>query len=211
MSDDAGFWNKIAARYAAQAVANPEAFDRKTERTRALLRPDSVVLEVGCGTGSLALRLAPSVGQYHGLDFSREMVRIANEKKAAQGVDNVSFHEGSFDASFALFGPGTLDGVCMFSVLHLLADREAALARAFELSRPGGFFVASTTCLAESKLPFGAIIAVMRWFGRAPAVVSSFSKATLREEIARAGYVDIEEPDVGAERTISFVVARKPS
>ena len=77
MSADATFWNNIATTYAAQPVENPDAFDRKIEITRDRMIPQGTYLDIGCGTGSLALRLAPSGGQVHGLDVSSEMIRFA--------------------------------------------------------------------------------------------------------------------------------------
>ena len=56
MSTDATFWNKLAEKYSRQPVANPEAFDRKIEITTSLMTQKSVVLDIGCGTGSLGAR-----------------------------------------------------------------------------------------------------------------------------------------------------------
>ncbi len=210
MTTDAAFWNGLAEKYAAQPVGNPDAFERKIAITTGLMQPDHTLMEIGCGTGSLALRLAPHAAQIHGLDISDAMVGIARGKAEAAGVDNVTFHVGPFDRSFEAVEPGSVDGFCAYSILHLLDDREAALARAFELLKPGGFFVASTVCLGESWVPFRPLLAVMRWLGKAPRVVALISRAELRAEIEAAGFVDVEEPDVGAERSISFLVARKP-
>lgn len=209
MTADAEFWNGLAERYAKQPVGNPEAFDRKIAITKSGMSPDDVVLNIGCGTGSLALRLAPDAAHVHGLDVSSEMVRIANDKARAQEVENVTFHLGAFDESFEAFGPESLDGVCAYSILHLLEDRPAALARIHDLLKPGGFFVSSTVCLGESWVPLGPVISVMRWLGKAP-MVKSFSKQTLEDELRRAGFEDIEQPEVGAEKTNGFMVARKP-
>jgi hypothetical protein len=63
---DARFWNDLAEKYAAQPVADVPAFERKKAITREHLRPDSAVLEIGCGTGSLALSMAPYAGHIHG-------------------------------------------------------------------------------------------------------------------------------------------------
>ncbi len=49
----------------------------------------------------------------------------------------------------------------------------------------------------------------MRWLGKAPHV-AVVSKQTLRDEIHAAGFVELQEPDVGAADRTSFVVARKP-
>lgn len=208
--DDAKFWNRMAERYARQPVANPDAFERKIEATRALITPQSVVLDIGCGTGSLALRLAPGACEVHGLDFSSEMVRIANDKARAQQVGNAHFHAGPFDDSFNAFADGQLDGVCAYSVLHLLTERSAALQRIRRLLKPGGFFVSSTVCLGDSRIPFRPILRVMRWLGKAPSVISLLSRRDLVEDIRQAGFIDLSQPDVGAGRTLAFVVAMKP-
>ena len=209
MQPDATFWNNLAERYAAQPVQDPDAFERKIAITQAQMRPDSVVLDIGCGTGSLALRLAESGAQVHGLDLSPEMIRIAHAKLAAQGSDNVTFHVGAFDDSFMGIAPGSLDGLCAYSLLHLVEDRAAALDRIFDLLKPGGFFISSTVCVGESWVPYRPILAFMRWIGKAP-MVKVVSKKTIRAEIEAAGFVAVEEPDVGAGSNIGFMVARKP-
>jgi arsenite methyltransferase len=207
---EAAFWNDLAERYARQPLANPGAFERKIAITQARMKPTDVVLDVGCGTGSLALRLAPCAATIHGLDISNEMIRIAKDKAQAAGAANVSFHVGPFDSSFELLEPESLDGVCAYSLLHLVEDRAAALGRIYRLLRPGGFFVSSTVCLGESWLPYRPILQVMRWLGKAPRV-SSLRKRALEDELHRAGFVGLAQPDVGAESTIAFIVAEKPS
>jgi arsenite methyltransferase len=209
LTAEAAFWNDLAERYARQPLANPGAFERKIAITQARMKPTDVVLDVGCGTGSLALRLAPCAATIHGLDISNEMIRIARGKAQAAGAANVSFHVGPFDSSFELLEPESLDGVCAYSLLHLVEDRAAALGRIYRLLRPGGFFVSSTVCLGESWLPYRPILQVMRWLGKAPRV-SSLLKRVLEDEVRRAGFVRLAQPDVGAESTIAFIVAEKP-
>lgn len=210
--DDATFWNKIAERYSARAVPDPAAFERKIAITVGMMEPAHTVLDIGCGTGSLALRLAPHGAEIHGLDISREMIRIAREKAAAAKVDNVVFHVAPFDARFDAFAPASLDGICAYSILHLmdLEQREASLARIHELLVPGGFFISSTLCLGESWVPYGALIRVMRWFGKAPRTVAEIKKEALDAEIRAAGFVELASPDVGAQASVAFRTARKP-
>jgi arsenite methyltransferase len=207
VTDDA-FWNQLADDYAKKPVDDPSAFERKIAITKERMKPGDVVLDIGCGTGSLALRLAPAARAVHGLDFSREMIRIANAKVRDQAVENVTFHVGAFDDGFTAFGDGSLDGICAYSLLHLVEDRGAALARIHRLLKPGGFFVSSTVCLGESWVPYRPFLAAMRWIGKAP-LVKVFSKQKLVEELSAAGFVDIAQPDVGAKSEIAFVVARR--
>lgn len=210
MPSEADFWNKIAESYSKKPVDLPEAFERKIEITKARMAPDHVVLDIGCGTGSLALRLAPAGAHIHGLDISEEMIRIARGKAADQGIGNVTFHVGPFDERFAVFEPASLDGICAYSILHLVPERAAALAQIFRLLKPGGFFVSSTVCLAESWVPYAPILTVMRWLGKAPPV-AIFSKKTLAADIAKAGFTNLSAPDVGAQATVGFMVAEKPA
>lgn len=207
MTVDPAFWNRLAAKYARQPVANPDAFARKIAITEAQMTAQSVVLDIGCGTGSLALRLAPCAARVHGLDVSSEMIRIAEGKARAQQAENVTFHVGAFDDGFDVFPDASLDGICAYSLLHLVEDRAAALARIHRLLKPGGFFVSSTVCLGESWVPYRPILTVMRWVGKAP-MVKVFARTTLDREIREAGFVDVTTPEVGAESTIAFVVAR---
>ena len=207
---DPTFWNEKAESYAAKPVSDPDAFDRKTSITRALIEPGHAVLDIGCGTGSFCLRLAPTGADVHGLDLSEEMVRIARDKARDAAVDNVTFHVGPFDETFTAFGPKSLDGIFAYSLLHLVPDRVAALDQIVRLLKPGGYFVASTVCLGETWVPYTPMLKVMRWLGKAPYVESRLSKAQLHSDVEAAGFVGLETPDVGAEAIVDFLVARKP-
>lgn len=206
MTSDAEFWDKIAEKYAAQPVKNPSAFARKQAITREYLRPDATVLEIGCGTGSLALAMAPHTGHIHALDVSGEMIKIADEKKAAAGVTNVTFHTGTLDEPL---GPEAVDSAWAFSILHLVPDRLGTLKALFGRLKPGGTLISSNVCLGGSWIPYRPLLTVMRWLGKAPAV-SVYDRETIRRELREAGFVEIEEKDVGAEKEIAFLVARKP-
>ena len=209
MITNAAFWDNAAEKYASKPVENPAAFERKIAITKSLMTPRDVVLDVGCGTGSLAMRLSPCGAHVHGLDVSSEMIRIARSKTKAAEVTNVTFHVGPFDDSFTVFEDGSLCGICAYSLLHLADDLPGTLRRIFRLLEPGGFFVSSTVCLGESRVPYGPLLWIMRTLGKAPAV-NIFSKRTLEDELGLAGFVDIGQPDVGVKPIIAFMVATKP-
>ena len=59
-------------------------------------RPDDTVVDLGTGTGAIALALAEDAGKVVGRDISEGMMERAREKADEQGIENVEFGEGRF-------------------------------------------------------------------------------------------------------------------
>lgn len=209
MRTNAKFWDDLAEKYAARPVKDPAAFQRKQAIMRELVPPDAVVLEIGCGTGSLALAMSPFAAHIHAMDISAEMLRIANGKRAAQGVANVTFRQGTLDGDSNPYAGEHFDSIWAYSILHLVPDRRRVLAAIFELLKPGGSFISSNACLGGTWVPYGVILPVLRWLGKAPEA-HIYDRKTIFSELHEAGFAEIEERDVGAERVVAFIVARKP-
>ena len=91
IANDAQFWDRIARKYAADPIADVAGYERTLERTRHYLRPDETAFEFGCGTGTSALKLAPSVRRIMATDISDEMIAIARGKAKAEGCANATF------------------------------------------------------------------------------------------------------------------------
>ncbi|MFC6671109.1 class I SAM-dependent methyltransferase [Marinobacterium aestuariivivens] len=124
------------------------------------------MLEFGCGTGSTAIIHAPHVKHIVATDISEKMLDIAGRKARDAGVENISFRQGTLE-SLELEAE-SFDAVLGLNILHLLEDVEAAIARVYELLKPGGIFVSSTVLIAEVKLRWRLLIPVMQFLGFAP-------------------------------------------
>jgi ubiquinone/menaquinone biosynthesis C-methylase UbiE len=103
------------------------------------LRPNSSVLEVGCGSGGYALHLAKTVGcRLIGLDINPLGVRNANQLALARGLDSEARFE-QCDASKKLpFDDNTFDAVFSNDVLCHLPGRSEVLGEMFRILKPGG-------------------------------------------------------------------------
>lgn len=206
MNPSPKFWDRIADRYARKPVADEAAYQKKLATTQTYFRPDMEVLEIGCGTGSTAIAHAPHVRHIRATDISGRMLEIAGEKADLAGIENVTFERASFEE---LSGPdGSAEAILALSLLHLLEDRDAAIARIFRMLKPGGIFVSNTVCLGDGMRWFALIAPIGRALGFFP-LVRVFSADDLLASLTDAGFeVDHEwRPPDG--RSI-FVVARKP-
>lgn len=179
-------------------------------RVRGLLNSSHEVLEVGCGTGSTALRLAPCTRRLRATDVSADMIAIAREKLAAQPVPQLSFEVAEADAP--AFGTAAYDVVLAFNVLHLVDDLDRVLARLVQTLRPGGLLVAKTPCVAElNPLITRLVVPLMRAFGKAPDV-RVFHETALTEAMTRQGLVmeSAERHGTRGKDFRVFTVARRP-
>jgi ubiquinone/menaquinone biosynthesis C-methylase UbiE len=205
---DARFWDRIARKYAADPIKDMDGYERTLDRTRHYLNGSDAVLELGCGTGTTALKLAPHVSRMVATDLSGEMITIAREKATAQACQNAEFAVATPDR--APWPDGAFDAVLAFNLWHLFVDRAAALAQVHRLLKPGRLFVSKTPCLAEMNPLIRLALPVMQLVGKAP-YVAVFSAGELESEIAGAGFTIIERARHGSERKDAriFIVARK--
>lgn len=207
-SKDARFWDRIARKYAADPIADQAGYDRTLEVTRGYLKPEHVVFEFGCGTGTTALNLAPAAARIVATDISSEMIAIAREKATAQGCMNVEFAVATPDQ--AQWPDASFDAVLGFNILHLVEARAAALAGVHRLLKPDGLFISKTPCLKEMNPLIGLLVPIAQLVGQAP-YVRFDSAAGLEREIESAGFDIIERARHGSKGKDPrpFLVARK--
>lgn len=203
MSRQAAFWDRMAPRYARMNLADPEAYEETLARVRARLSPADRVLEVGCGTGATAVRLAPAVARYIAADLSPGMIAIARARPEVAALPQLSFDVAELGAA-----DGPFDAVLAFNLLHLLPDLPAALAAMRNGLRPGGLFVSKTPCLADLSPILRLVVPALRLVGLAPRV-AWLRRAGLEAQIAAAGFEILETADLPARRAQRFVVARR--
>lgn len=200
------FWDKMAARYAAQPIADESAYQRKLRETRARLRPDMDLLELGCGTGSTALVHAPHVRHIRAVDFSEAMISIARAKADAAGISNVDFEQAAVEG--LALAPASLDMVLALSLLHLLRNKRAVIAEVFRALRPGGLFVTSTTCIRETMPLLGWVSPLTNRLGLVP-YLDPMNSAELVAALTDAGFI-IEHRWQPSRKAALFVIACKP-
>lgn len=199
------FWDKVAERYAQSPIKDEESYQRKLRETRAHFTPEMELLEFGCGTGSTALLHAPYVKQIRATDISAKMLEIARGKAAEQGIENVRFEVSAFEDFEA--PDGSFDMVLGLNILHLLEDKEAAVAKVHRLLKPGGLFVSSTVCLTGLFRILQLVAPLGRLLGKMP-LVRFFTAQEMLDSLTAGGFA-IETRWQHAGGRSLFVIARK--
>lgn len=210
MEKTVAFWNSHAERYSKSQISNMDGYRFTLDRTRSYLSPSDTVLELGAGTGSTALDLAPAVARITATDIAPEMSRIAATKARKQGVENVEFLTA--DATVPdLAGP--YDAVLAHNLLHLVEDLPAVIARAHDLLKPGGVFISKTFCKPHRLGPpfyywMRVLLPFLRLMGKAP-FVALLTISELEEAITAGGFEIVEAENYPARDIRRYVVARK--
>ncbi len=199
---DAAFWDKIAPRYAKSRISDPDAYEKTLKRTLQHLSKGDTVIEMGCGTGSTALRLAEHVGTYVASDLSAGMIDIA---RAKQGADTIDLRVAGTDQ--AAYADLTPDAILAFNLLHLLPDLDGALNNIHAMLPPGGLFISKTPAIGE-KWYFRPLLAVMQMVGKAP-FARLMKVPEIDAKIADAGFELIETGMYPPNVPSRFVVARR--
>lgn len=85
-------WDSMASSFGERKLPTFENDNfLKLLREHNMLKRDAFVLDVGCGTGKYALSIAGECEKVIGLDFSPNMIEIAKQRAAEEGIVNVDF------------------------------------------------------------------------------------------------------------------------
>jgi SAM-dependent methyltransferase len=98
----------------------------------------TTVVDLGCGTGTFAIAIAPHVKRVVAVDVSPAMVAYLRQRAAVAGIDNINVVEAGF-LSYRHDGMPA-DVVYTRNALHQVPDfhKGVALARVAAILRPGG-------------------------------------------------------------------------
>lgn len=168
-----------AALAASLGCGNPTAL--------AELNPGDIVLDLGSGGGLDVLlsarRVAPA-GHAYGLDMTQEMLDLARRNQAEAGITNATFLLGQIEQ--VPLPDASVDVVISNCVINLSPDKDAVLAEAFRVLRPGGRFAVSDI-VALREIPDALRGVVSLWTG---CISGALLDADYIAKLAAAGFTD---------------------
>jgi ubiquinone/menaquinone biosynthesis C-methylase UbiE len=166
------------------------------------------VLEIGCGTGRIGVKLAPRCGHWIGADVSTNMLGHARE--ALKGQANVSFlHLNGVDLTGV--ESGTLDvAYCSGVFMHLDEwDRYRYITESHRVLKPGGrIYFDNFNLRSEEGWKIFEDLYRMEPAARPPNISRSSTPEELLTYAERAGFEDLKVLTRGLWVTVA---GRKPA
>ena len=185
------FWqydefNQVGVDY--DDVAEVEAYDTRHSQFRDVdaecigildllaVTPQTVVIELGTGTGAFAIHAAKRCVRVYAVDVSTPMLEFARQKSDQAGTTNITFHHGGF---LSYDHDGIPADVLVTSMaLHHLPDfwKGFALDRMNGMLKPGGLLYIHDVIFAQR----GAEANISRWMDQ----LEDVGGTQLRDEVA---------------------------
>lgn len=157
---------KIAPRY--DLINDLQSFGLHRHWKRRLLeltklRPGERALDICCGTGDIAIRLADTGAEVVGLDFSKPMLEVAKRRQNPESrIRNPTFLEG--DAQNLPFDDFTFEVATVGYGLRNLASWERGLEEMWRVTKPGGRLLVLDFGKPDNALWRNIYFAYLRWF-----------------------------------------------
>lgn len=146
------------------AFCREHLFRDQTDEISQALFPNGVssgsisALEVGCGPGFYARRLAQRYPllQVLGVDRSSRLVAWARWRASSEALANCRFQQGDVERLSTC--ADAVDAVISSRLLLVVSNRKAVIAEIFRVLKPGGrLFLAEPTATFKTQLPLSAM------------------------------------------------------
>ncbi len=201
LKKDLAFWQRMAPSYDRHVKWLGKSQERVIHHLREQVQGAKRILDVGTGTGNIALALAEVSQEVDAVDPSPLMLQEARAKAEVKKLQNVRFSEQ--DAYGLKFPDGTFDAVVISHVLHIIDRPELALSEARRVLKNGGLLIAPTYCHGLSPI----LSFIARNFLKQP-VYFRFRPDDLVELIRASGF-EVTSCEVLPDKIpVAFVVAR---
>ncbi|WP_070963922.1 class I SAM-dependent methyltransferase [Vibrio sonorensis] len=195
------FWDKVSKKSAIGSNKLEQINDTIVEKAIMYLKPSDVVLDYGCGSGSIANDIASIVDKVEGIDISSGMIEVA---KANTAKSNVNFTHADI---FTIERENqTYDAILAINVLPYV-DTQMVFERVHQLLKPGGLFISATGCLGERVSILSLLVPLVSKVGLMPKF-KSFSTQGLKQEIEKCRFEVIKIENL-TRLPDCFIVAKK--
>jgi ubiquinone/menaquinone biosynthesis C-methylase UbiE/NAD-dependent dihydropyrimidine dehydrogenase PreA subunit len=179
--------------YGINILSGGHARRTKKEIVKTFVNPGVTMLDIGCGTGELAIEAAEAGAAVTGIDISEQMLAVAQKRVEENNLKaRITLHQAAAVEMDSLFQENTFDLVTATLVLSELSsvERTWVLNEIYRVLKPSGTFV-----LADEVRPQNFVNRFFHFMARLPLAVITYiiaqtgTKALvdISEDVSRAG------------------------
>ncbi len=193
------FFNKVAHEW---DDIRKEYYDESISGILAgtgILKPDMSVVDIGAGSGYLAMAAAKLVRRVAAVDISGEMLKELSKKAAEAGITNIEPVEA--EADDVPLGDSSVDVICSNMFLHHSQEPQVTIKEMHRLLKKGGsIFIADFVEHDDREMQ-----------QKMHDVWNGFSEANLKKWAETAGFKDIKinRPDLKKYKPAIFIMTAK--
>lgn len=205
MNKSEKFWDRAANTYDQEEKKDEQTTLKIIEKTKKYLKISDVVLDYGCGTGTIDIEIAGHVNEIHAIDISSKMIDLAKRKTDERKIENIDYAQTTIHDE--RFKKESFDVILAFTILHLVEDLPEVIRRISEILKPGGLFISVTPCMGEKRL-LSTVLSLGSKIGLIPSI-KSFKFPELENSIANRKLRIIETERLHHSSPIYFIAAKK--
>ncbi len=155
----------------------------------AKVKEGEIFLDLGSGRGQDVLKAAKDVGRNgiaYGVDFTKEMVNVAENTRKKLKIENAKFFESEIEN--LPFSENVFDVIISNCTINHSKDKPKVFSEIYRVLKPKGRVIISDV-LAVEKLPEEVVNDPVAWAG---CYGGAIPQEEYFEAIAKAGFLNIE-------------------
>lgn len=203
------FWEKRASSYDKQVKSFSSEYEYLKTKIKSYTNKDSFLLDVACGTGILALDIAPYVGNVCAVDISSNMVDVAKKKEMQAKVNNIEIAVA--DAYELPFSNEVFDVVLLANLLHVVKEPAVVVREARRVLKKNGYILVSTACFnkgEESSKSHFSLLKLVKTLGIIR-YLNFYKKNDVDTIIRDAGFEIIDSEYISESSSNYFISSKK--
>jgi 2-polyprenyl-3-methyl-5-hydroxy-6-metoxy-1,4-benzoquinol methylase len=211
MNKSKKFWDSASKNYDKTEERFEYIHSKSRKNTKKYIENSNVVLDYGCGTGTVSCEIAHYVKEIHAIDISSKMIEIAKEKAVDKKIENITFSQTDiFDEKHK---KESYDRILAFNMLHTIPNPKDVVQRIDELLKPNGLFISVTPCLG-GKLSFLVglqirLVQIMCKIGIIPVPIRRLKSSDLDDLITNGNFQTVDTEQIYKGASSYFIVAKK--
>ncbi len=91
MTNEAVYWNNDAKNYDNRAKKSYKSYQNIINFIKKEITNEMKILDIGTGTGEIPINIYKNAKSIEAIDFSPEMITIAQNKSETRGIQNIKF------------------------------------------------------------------------------------------------------------------------